>query len=80
MGKMKVESAKKISKALLSLLIGLFILWLMYRKTDFGELWVITKTANFGIIALSLIFGLIGNILRGLRWELFINALGYHPR
>jgi uncharacterized membrane protein YbhN (UPF0104 family) len=79
LGKMKVESAKNVLKILLSLLIGLFILWLMYRKTDFGELWVITKTANFGIIALSLIFGLIGNILRGLRWELFINALGYHP-
>ena len=76
---MKVESAKNVLKTLFSLLIGLFILWLMYRKTDMKELWVIIESANFGIIALSLIFGLIGNVIRGLRWELFVNALGYHP-
>ncbi len=51
----------------------------MYRDTDMGELWDIIKSANIGIIAASLIFGLVGNILRGLRWELFINSLGYHP-
>ncbi len=76
---MKAESAKNILKTLLSLLIGLSILWLMYRKTDMKELWVIIESANFGIIALSLIFGLIGNIIRGLRWELFVNSLGYYP-
>jgi uncharacterized protein (TIRG00374 family) len=64
---------------LLSLLLGLFIIWAMYRDTDIGELWQITKSAHFGIIAFSLLFGLIGNILRGLRWELFVNSLGYHP-
>ena len=44
-----------------------------------GELWRIIESANFGIIALSLIFGLIGNIIRGLRWELFVNSLGFSP-
>jgi hypothetical protein len=51
----------------------------MYRNTDLGELWQIVESANFGIIAASLIFGLLGNTLRGLRWELFVNSLGYHP-
>lgn len=44
-----------------------------------GELWDITKSANLGVIAASLIFGLIGNTIRGLRWELFVNSLGYYP-
>ncbi len=76
---MKSESAKNILKTLLSLMLGLLIIWAMYRNSDLGELWSIIETANFWIIAASLMFGLIGNLLRGLRWELFVNSLGYHP-
>lgn len=43
------------------------------------ELWNIAASARLDILLFSLIFGLIGNIFRGLRWELFINSLGYHP-
>ncbi len=76
---MNTKSAKNVLKTLFSLALGLFIIWLMYRNTDIKELWEIIESANFGIIAFSLIFGLIGNIFRGLRWELFVNSLGYHP-
>src|SRR5690606_36892035 len=76
---MKSESAKNILKTLLSLMLGLLIIWPMYSNSDLGELWKIVETANFGIIAASLIFGVIGDIIRGLRWELFVNSLGYHP-
>ena len=51
----------------------------MYRNTNLSELWEIARSANFLIIGSSLVFGLIGNIIRGLRWELFVNSLGYHP-
>lgn len=77
--KMTTETLKSSLKTLLSLLLGLFIIWAMYRDTNIGELWEIIRSANFGIIAFSLIFGLLGNLLRGLRWELFVNSLGYHP-
>lgn len=70
---------KNVLKTLLSLLLGLLIIWAMYRNTNLSELWVIAKSANFLIIGASLIFGLIGNIIRGLRWELFVNSLGYNP-
>ena len=79
MVKITTASLKSLLKTVLSLLLGLFIMWAMYRNTDMGELWVITKSANFWIIAFSLIFGLIGNVLRGLRWELFVQSLGFHP-
>lgn len=70
---------KNVLKTLLSLLLGLLIIWAMYRNTNLSELWEIAKSANFVIIGASLIFGLIGNIIRGLRWELFVNSLSYHP-
>ncbi len=76
---MNSESVKNLLKTLLSLLLGLLIIWAMYRNTDLKELWVIAKSANFGIIGFSLIFGLIGNIFRGLRWELFVKSLGFNP-
>ena len=76
---MNAESVKSVLKTVLSLLLGLIIIWAMYRNTDLGELWQIVQSANFGIIAASLIFGLLGNTIRGLRWELFVHSLGYHP-
>ncbi len=76
---MNAKSVKNVLKTVLPLLLGLIIIWAMYRNTDLGELWQIVESANFGIIAASLIFGLLGNTLRGLRWELFVNSLGYHP-
>lgn len=77
---MNSKTVNKILKTSLSLVLGLVILWVLYRKTDVGELWEITKSANFGFILISLLFGLIGNIFRGLRWELLINSLGYYPK
>ncbi|RNC64855.1 UPF0104 family protein [Proteiniphilum sp. X52] len=74
-----MDSVKSLLKTFLSLSLGLLIIWAMYRNTDMGELWHIIKSANVGVILASLIFGLIGNTLRGLRWELFVNSLGYHP-
>ncbi len=77
--KVNKDSFKSLMKILFSLSLGLLIIWAMYRNTDVRELWRIIKSANIGVIASSLIFGLIGNYIRGLRWELFVNSLGYHP-
>ena len=77
--KVNVDSVKSLLKTLFSLSLGLLIIWAMYKNTDMRELWHIIKSANLGVIASSLIFGLIGNMIRGLRWELFVNSLGYHP-
>lgn len=76
---MKSNSVKKQLKTLFSLSLGILIIWAMYKDTDMGELRHIIQSANIGVIASSLIFGLVGNYIRGLRWELFVNSLGYHP-
>jgi uncharacterized protein (TIRG00374 family) len=70
----------KISKILIPLLLGIVILYFLYRKTDFNELWSDIKETNWLILAFSLIFGLAGNIFRGLRWDLLVRPLGYQPK
>jgi len=77
---MNSKSLKEIVKTVFSLGVGILIVWLLYRNTDLNTLWEIVKNANLEFILISLIFGLIGNIIRGLRWELFINSLGYRPK
>lgn len=81
----KEKSVKKpslniLTKVVLPLVLGILILYFLFRDTDFVELWGAIKDANYGILAFSLIFGLLGNTLRGYRWELLIKPLGYTPR
>ena len=80
MGKLNLKVSKKVIKTLFPLVLGMVVLWLLYKDTDMAELWQITKSANFTIIAYSLLFGLAGNIFRALRWELTIQSVGYYPK
>ncbi len=69
-----------LTKVVLPLALGILILYFLFRDTNFDELWTAIKDANYGILAFSLIFGLLGNTLRGYRWELLIKPLGYTPK
>ncbi|MCL2651468.1 MAG: flippase-like domain-containing protein [Candidatus Azobacteroides sp.] len=80
MAKSFVSVLKQIAKVTIPLLLGIVILYFLYKGTNFRELWSYIRTAHWGILAFSLIFGLAGNVIRGLRWELLVNPLGYHPR
>ncbi|HZJ80089.1 MAG TPA: lysylphosphatidylglycerol synthase transmembrane domain-containing protein [Dysgonamonadaceae bacterium] len=80
MGFIKLKGLKKVAKTLFPLILGIVVLWLLYKDTDLAELWRLTKSANFAIIAYSLLFGLAGNIFRALRWELTIQSVGYYPK
>ena len=80
MGAINFRISKKIVKTVFPLIIGVVVLWLLYKDTDMAKLWQITKSANFTIIAYSLLFGLAGNIFRALRWELTIQSVGYYPK
>ncbi|HHW82025.1 MAG TPA: flippase-like domain-containing protein [Bacteroidales bacterium] len=80
MGFFNLKTSKKIVRTIFPLILGVAVLWLLYKDTDMGELWRLTKSANFYIIAYSLLFGLAGNIFRALRWELTIQSVGYYPK
>lgn len=78
------EQAKKpllnrIISLILPLGLGVVIIYFLIRNIDLAELWVILKDANWGILLFSLIFGLLGNTIRGYRWRLLIRPLGYNP-
>ncbi|NDW11017.1 lysylphosphatidylglycerol synthase transmembrane domain-containing protein [Dysgonomonas sp. 520] len=79
----KKEKKSKLNsfiKIFVPLGLGIVILYFLYRDTNFVDLWRIIKNANWAILTFSLIFGLLGNVIRGLRWRLIIDPLGYHPR
>jgi uncharacterized protein (TIRG00374 family) len=70
----------QILKVFIPLVLGMVILYFLYAKTDFNELWTNILGTNWYVLSLSLIFGLSGNLIRGLRWDLLIRPLGYQPR
>jgi len=76
----KKSLLRRFLSIFIPLTLGLVILYFLYRKTDFGGMWEIIKDAHWGILTFSLIFGLSGNVIRGLRWELLITPLGYNPK
>ncbi len=67
-------------KVILPLILGILILYLLFRNNDFNEIWAILKDANWGILLFSLLFGVLGNTVRGYRWGLLIEPLGYKPK
>lgn len=75
----KGSTLKKILKTIIPLALGVLILWLLYRGTNFEDMWNTIKDANFGILLFALIFAPIGNAIRGIRWKLLIEPLGYNP-
>ena len=70
----------KFLKVTIPLFLGVIILYFLYKGTDFKELWATIQTVSWGILLFSLLFGLSGNVIRGLRWELIVKPLGYSPR
>lgn len=69
----KAVSALKI---ILPLAFGLLLLWLVYRNMDFSQIGEALKNeVNYWYILLSLVFGLMANCFRGLRWQLLIEPL-----
>lgn len=76
----KATFFSKFIKIVLPLALGVIILYFLFKDTNFEELWLVLKDANFGILAFSLIFGLLGNTIRGYRWKLLIEPLGYSPK
>lgn len=67
-------------KYVLPLALGVVILYFLFRDVNIEEMWAILKGAKWPVLLFSLIFGLLGNTIRGYRWELLIRPLGYTPK
>lgn len=74
---------KKISnifvKTVLPLLLGVVILYFIYRNFDFSQVIPELKQMNMWWFAVTVVFGVMSHVIRGWRWCLALAPLGYHP-
>lgn len=61
------------------LLLGMLILYWIYRNFDFTEVTAALSTMNLWWFWLSCVFGVLSHAIRGWRWRLTLAPLGYHP-
>ena len=70
----------KYIKIVLPFLLGTLILFLIYRDFPMGSVKkTLLEDMKWGWIVASLIFGIVPQILRGLRWRQVLVPLGYAP-
>ena len=74
---MKIHpTLKSILWIVVPLLLGGLGFYGLYRDTDWHELQETLRTGvNYPILLFSLLFGLMSNLCRGLRWELLVRPL-----
>ena len=82
---MKINATlKSILWVILPLLLGGLGFYTLYRDTDWGELALTLRTGvDYPVLLFSLLFGLMSNLCRGLRWELLVRPIatdGAPPR
>lgn len=60
------------------LVIGLAIIYLVFRKQNFEEIWKVLKTANLWWCIPVFICSLIGSYFRTLRWKQILSSLNFN--
>ena len=66
-------------KTALPIVLGAFILYMVYADFDFSLLWNELKGMNMWWFAVTVIFGVLSHVIRGWRWKLTLAPLGYNP-
>lgn len=61
-------------------LIGFFLLWLVFRKIDIGNVVQQILQANYWWILLSFVFAIISHLARAMRWNILIDSMGYKTK
>lgn len=77
------KKAKYTIFVLLPLALGVFLIWLQFRKLPpegFKSILESFKHADYKWIALSLLFGILSHISRAYRWRFLLEPLGYKPK
>lgn len=69
----------KTVKIVLPMILGALILYMIYSDFDFAALSGPLKEMNLWWLALSTFFGIMSHVIRGWRWNLAIEPLGYKP-
>lgn len=68
---------KKIITVVLSVLVGVFFMWLATRGLDFKEIQNYFANANYFWVVLAAVFGLLAYWFRAVRWNIMFEPMGY---
>lgn len=72
---------KKALKLILPIVLGGFVLYWVYRDFDFAKAGdVLRHGINWWWMALSLVFGVLAQLVRGWRWRQALEPLGLYPK
>ena len=74
------KGLKQTIQAVVFLSLAILLLWLSFRGIDLGELWGVLRKAHYWWLVPAVIFSVISFFIRGRRWNLLIEPLGYKPR
>lgn len=77
--KLMKKISNKILKVLFPLLLGVFILYIIYNDFDFSQIWVSLKEMDMFWFCMTTIFIILSHVIRGLRWKLALAPLDLHP-
>lgn len=62
------------------LIISAGLCWLLFRDFDFAEMWrLITTECNFWWIGLMMVISTLSHVVRAMRWQIQLSALGVRP-
>jgi uncharacterized protein (TIRG00374 family) len=61
----------------LSLVVGLVLLWLFFRKENMGEIWQAIKNADYSWVFITYALTMVAHFARAYRWNLLIKQTGY---
>ena len=70
----------RVIQVLFPLLFGLAVLAWTYYGFDFQQVSTSFRDMDYGWMAFSLVFGVLGHLFRGWRWSLTLEPLGEYPK
>ena len=70
---------KKIIQYLMSLAIGLLLLWYTYRDLHIDAIILKLKSVAFEWVILSVVLGIVSHVIRAYRWNLLLQPMGFYP-
>lgn len=69
----------KSIKIVLPIVLGALILYMIYSDFSFSQLWEELKGMDMWWFAVSTFFGIMSHVMRGWRWKLALEPLGFRP-
>lgn len=73
-------TTKKTIKIIIPLLLAVFFGWYTFSKLPVAEFIPYFKNANYYLICLGIILGILSHLSRAYRWKYMLEPMGYQPK